>query len=183
MRPVRFGVQAIEGAAHHHWLALMNYLMRSLHTSDRSEGSVPFARGIEELLILHLLNALPHNYSADMQREPHVLMPREYRRACTYIAEHLRDSITLTDIAQTVGCSVRSLSRAFRQAMNTTPMRHLRELRLKEVHAELGRNSDGAVTIAETAVQWGFGHLGEFNYHYRQRFGESPSQTRARTRT
>nr|WP_243645044.1 helix-turn-helix domain-containing protein [Rhodovulum euryhalinum] len=39
---------------------------------------------------------------------------------------------------------------------------------------------DSAPTVTEAAITCGFGHLGRFSAAYRARFGEAPSQTRAR---
>jgi len=179
-KPVRFCANALEGAASQRWMDLLTYLIASL--SD-SESCLPdrLAGGLEDVLVLHLLNSARHNYSEELHRSPAPLVPREYRRACAYMEAHWRESIALLDVARAVGCSVRSLSRAFHCAGQTTPMRYLMELRLQRVHELLRNGTMSDTTIVQAALECGFNHLGEFHLRYRRRFGESPSQTRARS--
>jgi AraC-like DNA-binding protein len=44
------------------------------------------------------------------------------------------------------------------------------------LQAEEGRS------VTDTALRWGFSHLGQFSASYRQRFGDLPSRTRALAR-
>lgn len=45
-----------------------------------------------------------------------------------------------------------------------------------------GRAPGPDISVTETALRWGFGHLGEFAGEYRARFGERPSDTLRRAR-
>jgi AraC-like DNA-binding protein len=58
-------------------------------------------------------------------------------------------------------------------------MKFLRDVRLDAVRARLA-DRDAPSTVAEAAVEFGFGHLSRFSQAYRRRFGENPSQTLAR---
>ncbi|MNT90626.1 transcriptional regulator EutR [compost metagenome] len=51
----------------------------------------------------------------------------------------------------------------------------LRNRRLDAVRARLLEQPGHCVT--DTALEFGFGHLGRFSSYYRERFGELPSQT------
>ena len=51
----------------------------------------------------------------------------------------------------------------------------LRNMRLDAVRAQLLLQPD--LNITETALQFGFGHLGRFASYYADRFGELPRQT------
>ena len=73
------------------------------------------------------------------------------------------------------GVSTRSLYAGFRDFVGASPMQYLRELRLERARAEL-LGSDAA-NVAAVALRWGFAHLGRFSSEYRQRFGETPSET------
>ncbi|MHA4818218.1 helix-turn-helix transcriptional regulator [Streptomyces aculeolatus] len=99
------------------------------------------------------------------------------RRAVELIEEHAAEPITMADIAEAVGVSVRTLTAGFRHQMDSTPMRFLRETRLQYVQRELAAADPGTTTVTAVATRWGFTHLGRFSAHYRQRFGESPSIT------
>jgi AraC-like DNA-binding protein len=51
---------------------------------------------------------------------------------------------------------------------------------LHRVRASLRTPARASNSIAATAFDWGFNHLGEFSKAYRQQFGELPSQTGTR---
>jgi len=57
-------------------------------------------------------------------------------------------------------------------------MLYLRDRRLERAHEDLtdAIPSDG-VTVTDVAERWGFHHLGSFAALYRNRWGESPSET------
>jgi AraC-like DNA-binding protein len=60
-------------------------------------------------------------------------------------------------------------------------MRYLRSARLARVREALIR-ADGAASVTDIAMGWGFSHLGRFAAEYRGQFGESPSETFRRGR-
>jgi hypothetical protein len=71
-----------------------------------------------------------------------------------------------------------ALPDGFRQRMGVTPTQYLRGVRLGRVRADLLASQPAdPTTVAETAHRWGFAHLGRFAQYYRQRYGESPSDT------
>ena len=59
-------------------------------------------------------------------------------------------------------------------------MAFLRARRLERAHTQLSATPQRSV--AEVALECGFEHLGRFSGAYRQRFGESPSETLRRAR-
>ncbi len=60
------------------------------------------------------------------------------------------------------------------------PYPRLREQRLIAVHRDLLGASAASTRVTDTALAYGFSHLGEFSKAYRRRFGEQPSRTLAR---
>ena len=58
-----------------------------------------------------------------------------------------------------------------------SPMAYVQEVRLQRVHRQLRAAAPGTTTVTDVAHAWGFVHLGRFARRYRERFGESPSQT------
>jgi AraC-like DNA-binding protein len=161
------------------WSALLRYVVATLN-APVAASSMELA-GMEDMLMLTLLSVQPSNYLASQREPAHAVSPRQFRRAVDYIDAHLDGDIRLPDIAAAAACSVRSLTRAFHQASDTTPMQYVHAQRLQRVHGELAR-ADEAATIADIAYQWGFRHLGEFNRKYRETFGETPTATRQRGR-
>ncbi|UGY91060.1 AraC family transcriptional regulator [Streptomyces gobiensis] len=100
------------------------------------------------------------------------------RRAMQLIEEQADQPLTLSDLACAARLSPRALQEAFRQHLNTTPLTHLREIRLERAHRELlAADGDGRVTVTQIAYRWGFSNLGRFAASYQHRFGNPPSQT------
>src|SRR5690606_39870290 len=66
----------------------------------------------------------------------------------------LREPISLADIADYAGVSVRSLSRAFQEQYDMSPMQAVRSLRLDKIHGELRSARTGA-SVTEVALRWG----------------------------
>ena len=62
--------------------------------------------------------------------------------------------------------------------MDTTPLAHLRSVRMQRAHRDLQIAEPGdGLSVAAVAARWGFAHLGRFAIEYRRRFGIYPSQT------
>lgn len=100
-------------------------------------------------------------------------------RACAYIDEHLRESITLTDICAFAGVRARTLEYGFRGFYDVGPMTYLRSVRLSRVRLDLLSARQVAGAVAKVARRWHFTHMGQFSRDYRLLFGESPSATLA----
>ena len=100
------------------------------------------------------------------------------RRAEAYMDAHAADAVCLEDIATAAGVPARTLLDAFKRFRGTSPMQHLRALRLDRVHALLQQaDADGQAQVATLAMDCGFVHLGRFSQAYRERFGQVPSAT------
>lgn len=136
------------------------------------------ANDFEQLVLTTLLLSQPHNYSERLRQRERRVLPRDVRRALDYIHEKAAAPIMLADLVQASGVPGRTLLKHFRELYGVSPMRYLRNHRLSRVRAELLGAQAGPVS--ETAGRWGFTHFGRFAVEYRRRFGESPSQTRAR---
>ncbi len=77
-----------------------------------------------------LLVGLPHNHSGAFDGAAPSIAPASVRRAEQFIEENAVKAIGLADVASAAGVSARSLQLAFRRFRDTTPMAHLRALRL-----------------------------------------------------
>lgn len=95
-----------------------------------------------------------------------------------YMDARLSAPVSLEDLARVAGISVRTLNELCRRHHGATPMELLRNMRLDAVRQCL-RLKPGA-SITETALSFGFGHLGRFSHYYFSRFGELPRQTQVR---
>lgn len=153
-----------------------------LHTEVYYPGSlVHSGRGIgplEELLMSSLLMVQGSSYHDALGGARPQGGRRTVRQALDYLERHLSEPVTMADLAQHVGVSVRSIQQGFREELGVTPMGYLRDRRLERAREDLidAEPADG-VTVSSVAERWGFHHLGGFAVLYRRRWGESPSET------
>jgi AraC family ethanolamine operon transcriptional activator len=94
----------------------------------------------------------------------------------SFIRENLNSVLTIAALCKAMRVPERTLHLAFKEHFATTPKAHLKMLRLNSVRREL-RRSCGLATVTETAMKWGFWHLGWFAHDYREMFGESATDT------
>ena len=159
------------------WRHLMEYLLNTLALEDTQRISPLAHAHMEEMVVAHLLTHQPHNYShhADHASDARGVAPRCVKRAEDYMAEHVSDPISLSDIAEHAGVKVRTLCQSFQRFRQTSPMSALRDLRLEGAHKDLVAGAGESVT--DIAYHWGFNHLGRFSLMYKARFGERPHET------
>ncbi|MFF1546296.1 helix-turn-helix transcriptional regulator [Streptomyces sp. NPDC058291] len=118
--------------------------------------------------------ALTDPTAAD-RRDAH---PDALRRALAYIDDHADQPITVADIAAAGHVTVRALQYAFRRHLDSTPLAHLRRVRLSHAHRELlAADRDTETTVTEIAARWGFFHPGRFAALYREVYLRTPRQT------
>ena len=89
--------------------------------------------------------------------------------------------LTLTDIAKSNGLSERYVQRLFKD-FGTSFSGYLLGQRLEFAHRLLLNPLHRNRGIADIALDAGFGDLSHFNRSFRKRFGETPSDVRARAR-
>lgn len=102
--------------------------------------------------------------------------PRIVHQAEALMRENLAAALPLADLALAVGVSVRTLCDAFQRFRATSPMLLFRQMRLDQARRDILEDVHGQ-RITTIALNCGFSHLGRFALSYRQRFGESPSDT------
>lgn len=96
-------------------------------------------------------------------------------RVQNWLAEHAMESVSLAELARVANMSVRSFSRAFKEATGLTPVQYQQRLRL-EVAATLLQNSD--LSIEAIAARCGFEDARHFRRLWQRYFGVSPAATR-----
>ena len=99
--------------------------------------------------------------------------------AVSYILEHAREAVTVSEVCEATGVSWRTLDRAFRETLGASPKRCITGVRLQGVRREL-LEADPEVRVADIANHRGYWHMGDFAMNYRREFGELPSKTLAR---
>lgn len=172
-RPLRFGLgMDLTTPTARAWLNVMNLLLGEVSAED-----APVALDhLEGLAFQRFLLAQPSTYSSALH-DDRPAAPRAVRKAISLIEHHAAEPLSVEDIAEAVGVGVRALQTGFRRFADTTPMSYLRDVRLRQVHAELLAAEPGSVSVTEVAARWQFLHAGRFAVQYRERFGEKPSAT------
>lgn len=98
-----------------------------------------------------------------------------------YIACHPGQMLRVSDVADAVGTSERTLRRAFRERFGVSTKEYLKARQLRAARRELSRLSPDQVQVREVALRWGFWHSSQFAQDYRRAFGELPSDTLRRS--
>lgn len=148
--------------------------------SAASEHRPQLVWQLEQVIIETLLLAQPNNRALPSGSAAPATSQR-VRRAMEYMVERLSEPVSVADVAEISGTSVRSLQSAFRTELGTTPVQWLRSQRLERAHALLQSGAPG-LTVTDVAYRCGFFHLGEFGSAYRARYGATPSAVLASRR-
>ncbi|MFK0333999.1 helix-turn-helix domain-containing protein [Rhizobium sp. NPDC090275] len=98
-------------------------------------------------------------------------------RVLTYLREHLIEQVDEADLAQMLGQSQSTFSRAFKQHTGTSLVRYRNQLRVDLACQMLLTAPDRLV--AEICYEVGFSNLSNFNRHFSKFKGMSPSEFRS----
>ncbi|MFC0042331.1 AraC family transcriptional regulator [Actinomadura rayongensis] len=143
-----------------------------------ADGLHPLAaRNLEDSLLTAVLLGLPHTATAELteppRRSPHHLADVIH----DWIQAHYDQPIGVADMARAAGISVRHLQFVCRNRWGLTPTQLLRGVRLDQARRDLLAARPGANVVTRVAHAAGYVHMSRFSTHYRQRFGETPTQT------
>lgn len=158
------------------WWRLIEYLENEFKHANSLYVDGSGVHHLEKTLVTSLLSCQRHNYSDSLSGCGPQVAPAHVRRAEVFVQTNARVDIKLDDIVEASGVARRTLFDGFKRFRGVTPMRLLRTVRLDGAYQEL-RNSDGHKSITDVALGWGFKHTGRFSIFYKQRFGETPSET------
>lgn len=161
----------------------MSYLFGELGRNNPSLTSGLVSRQIEQTLVGLMLTELPHDRMNLLSENSTPASPVYVRVAEEFMAAHAREAITLQDIAQAAGISIRTLQKGFQRHRNTPPMAALRNRRLLLAREQLLGADPYCHSVTTIALDCGFTHLSKFASLYRAHFGECPSETLKRSNT
>jgi AraC-like DNA-binding protein len=176
--PLRFfSLTPVDQRAVRRWKETVNYVRDSVLADDAI--ATPLVLGhAARLLAAVTVEVFP---TAAMSRptpydrtDSHPVL---LRRAIEYMESNLGSDIGLADIADAVHVTPRAVQYMFRRHLQTTPLRHLRRLRLHYAHQDLVAGDRMRDTVTDIAARWGFAHTGRFAVLYRQTYGQSPHAT------
>jgi AraC-like DNA-binding protein len=175
-KPVEFHPEMkLSAASVQSWLDALRMVCRQ---AERTEVIHPLlAHSFQTLLINTLLVGQPHNYTAEMADPVSPGSSKAVREAIELLHARPEHPWSIGELAEQVHLSVSALQEGFARAIQLSPMRYLRKLRLDRVRTELLEANPSDTTVTEIAARWGFLHHGHFAAAYRAEFGESPTQT------
>ncbi|MFD5177834.1 AraC family transcriptional regulator [Nocardia sp. NPDC058379] len=154
---------------------------RFVYTELAREGglsTMPLAcRDLESTLMTQVLLTAPSQLTPALTGSAPTIGSSRIRDAVAYIHAHPDADVSTAELAARAGVSARALQLGFRDAVGMSPSAYVRAVRLDRVRDEL--TSGRALSVSDTAMRWGFFHLGRFARQYRERFGELPSATTA----
>lgn len=130
----------------------------------------------EQLLIRTLIEVQPNNVREHPAYQGNFIAPRCVRKVEDYIAAHLDEPLTVEDLVRVSGVSERSMYLSFKKFRGTSPMAYLRDLRLKTIREDL-LQADPSLSVTEILSRRGVFQFGRFAASYKERYGETPSQT------
>ena len=150
-------------------LAIRSLLGRPSQPVDRL-----FADGLRTALAAHLVG----NYTTDRWQSPlrqPSLEPRRLQRVLSYIEAQLGETILLEDLAGEACLSPYHFARLFHQAMGQPPHRYVVERRVAAAQRQLRARR---ASMAEVALDTGFGTQANFSRVFRKLTGLTPRQYR-----
>ena len=154
---------------------MSDFLFAELEHSDTLLTNEIAIRSFEENLALCLLLGLPHNYTERLGRQKAAAAPGNVRRTEAFIRANAGLPLTIAEIAEAAGCSVRSLQMAFHRFRGTTPMRVLQQARLEQARTEMLRAGQ-TESVARIAADHGFSSPTRFAQSFRRKYGVYPSE-------
>lgn len=162
------------------WFAALSLLVTEMANSEGLVARDPaYADDLQRLMITAFLRATTHQFSAELERHGAPPRWRSVKRAVDAVQAEPERDWTLADLARIGGVGTRRLQQGFNEQLDISPMAFVQAVRFDRVREDLVA---GAERIGDTALRWGFTHLGRFSAGYRQRFGETPRETQRAAR-
>jgi AraC-like DNA-binding protein len=173
------GPFSLDAEPHRSLGRVIDYVTREA-TAGRLFDDAPHLAAYAENLLLACLASTLERGAAESSCEA---APEYVRRAERYLLDHLtEEGVNVTNVAQAVATPTRTLHAGFKRANGVGPLTWMRAERLERARRELLSARLGDVRVTDVATRWGFQHLGRFCVAYRQRFGETPTETLQRVR-
>lgn len=152
--------------------SLLQALFLGVQAKQASVGSAKFIQTMKqkvpEMFLKLFVNAGDKEVFADRERD------RTMARAIDYILAQDLKSISVNDIETAIGVKRRSLEYAFKEYFHVGPKSFIKALRLNQFRHELMVNGE---SVAKTALQYDFTHMGQLSKDYKLLFNELPSKT------
>lgn len=160
-------------------LAILNQVI-AMFEQDTGLAREPLLVGqYEQLVLTALLTCLEHNAREHLLATPPPAPPKVVTLVESFLAANVDKPLSLGDLTSLTGMSGRSIQLAFKKYRGYSPSRFLRECRLSRARDMLRRAAPGT-SLLSVALASGFASQSLFCRLYRERFGETPSETAAK---
>ncbi|GGF74226.1 AraC family transcriptional regulator [Paracoccus acridae] len=94
--------------------------------------------------------------------------------------QHIDTPLTIHDIAERIGCSIRTVEVLFRRLVQCSPAAYYLSLRLQAARRLV---TDTRLPMADIAVRTGFSSIASLSRSFRRQFGQAPSAARKGSQT
>ena len=155
---------------------LFDKYLQGVENDPKLIHSTVYQSCLEEELISALIDAL-FSQESDEELSVDAALINTWKAIEEYIELQKSGPIKVSELAQTVGVSERTLCRYFDVRFGISPKAYLNRLRLNAVHQDLQHSYSNREKIHNIANSWGFWHMGQFAADYKKLFGELPSET------
>jgi AraC-like DNA-binding protein len=157
---------------------LIDFMSRELNSATVTMPSA-VRHELEHAIQHAFLSASRHAFSHFLDA-PHKLPDSGIvSRLEEFIEAHWSEALTIERLVTEAGVSGRSLFRSFERTRGYSPMAFVKAVRLRRARAMLSSGNPG-MTVASAASVCNFANQGHFARHYREAFGELPSDTLSR---
>ena len=159
---------------------LSSHVKHILQAAQFSSTDVGFSVCLQELeeqfvgtlsLALSAPNELEHGARARRNRLRYLQQARDF------IEVNLDLPLGLETLARVVGVTPRTLSTACRETLGITLVQYISNRRLIAANYRLRHSDKTQTTVTDTALTYGFVHMGRFSRDYHILFGEYPLKT------
>jgi transcriptional regulator GlxA family with amidase domain len=154
--------------------ASASYLLQTIRVIERFSGPTVASQCAKSMLIdVSQTSQIPYIPLLTQRDHSDSLV----RRAQQWLQSNMDKDLRISDLADALAVSDRTLIRRFRSALDQTPLNYLQDLRLESARALL---ETSALSVEKIATQVGYGDTSSFTRLFRQRIGMSPGSYRSR---
>ncbi|MDR3433689.1 MAG: AraC family transcriptional regulator [Rouxiella aceris] len=132
---------------------------------------------LEQAMLVALLCQSDHNYRTYLDQVFPVAIPWQIRRIEQHIEQNLRSPLDLDELAETIGCSRRTIFRVFQVFRGYSPGEFLKQRRLQRAKLMLG-NTASNFSLEVIANDCGFNSASHLSREFSKQFGFPPSAAR-----
>lgn len=154
--------------------ASASYLLQTIRVIERFSGPTIASQCAKSMLIdVSQTSQIPYIPLLTQRDHSDSLV----RRAQQWLQSNMSNDLRISELAEALAVSDRTLIRRFRAALDQTPLNYLQDLRLESARVLL---ETSALSVEKIAGQVGYGDTSSFTRLFRQRIGMSPGAYRGR---